>query len=85
MFGQIVFGLIGIPLGVLVMVRTNYIVDQITGPIGFAEKYLSSGGTYTFFRIVGFLITLVSMFVMFGFAGSIYMSIVDSLGGITGR
>jgi hypothetical protein len=70
MFGQIVFGLIGIPLGVLVMVRTNYIVDQITGPIGFAEKYLSSGGTYTFFRIVGFSIPRVSRCVMFVFPGA---------------
>jgi hypothetical protein len=85
MFGQIVFGLIGIPLGILIMVKTNYIVDQITGSIGFAETYLGSGGTYTFFRILGFLITLLSLFVMFGFAGSIYTSIVDGIGGVAGK
>jgi len=85
MFGQIVFGIIGIPLGILIMVRTNYIVDQITGPIGFAEKYLSSGGTYTFFRIVGFLVVFASMFVMFGMADTIYTSIVGGLGGVSGR
>jgi len=85
MFGQIVFGLIGIPLGVLIMVRTNYIVDQITGSIGFAERYLGSGGTYTFFRIIGFIITLVSLFVMFGFAGTIYTSIIDGLKGVSGK
>jgi len=85
MFGQIVFGLIGIPLGILIMIKTNYIVDQITGFLGFAEQYLGSGGTYTFFRILGFVITLVSMFVMFGLAGSIYSSIVDGLGGVAGK
>jgi hypothetical protein len=85
MFGQIVFGLIGIPLGILIMVKTNYIVDQITGFIGFAEKYLGSGGTYTFFRILGFVITIVSLLVMFGFAGMIYTSIVEGLGGVAGR
>jgi hypothetical protein len=85
MFGQIVFGLIGIPLGILIMVKTNYIVDNITGFLDFSEHYLGSGGTYTFFRILGFLITLLSLFVMFGFAGSIYTSIVDGLGGVAGK
>jgi len=85
MFGQIVFGLIGIPLGILIMIKTNYIVDQITGSIGFAERYLGSGGTYNFFRILGFVITVVSLLVMFGFAGMIYTSIVEGLGGVAGR
>ena len=67
------------------MLKTNYIVDQITGFLDFAEHYLGSGGTYTFFRILGFVITLLSLFVMFGLAGSVYSSIVDGLGGISGR
>jgi len=85
MFGQIVFGLIGIPLGVLIMLKANYIVDQITGFLGFAERYLGNGGTYTFYRILGFTITIVSLFVMFGLAGTIYSSIVEGLGGVVGR
>ena len=85
MFGRILFGLIGIPFGILIMVKTNYIVDQITGPLDFSEQYLGSGGTYTFFRILGFLTTFVSMFVMFGFAGSIYTSIVAGISGVSGN
>ena len=85
MFGQIVFGIIGIPLGVLMMVKAHYIVDNMTGSIGFAERYLGGGGTYAFFRILGCVIALVSMFVMFGFAGTIYSSIVGGLNGLAGK
>jgi hypothetical protein len=85
MFGQIVFGIIGIPLGILIMVKAHYIVDNMTGSIGFAERYLGGGGTYAFFRILGCAIALVSMFVMFGFADMIYTSIVEGLGGVAGR
>ena len=85
MFGQIMFGIIGIPLGIVIMLKTNYIVDQMTGFLDFAEKYLGSGGTYTFFRILGFAVTIVSLFVMFGLAGSIYSSIVDGLRGVSGK
>lgn len=85
MFGQIVFGLIGIPLGIVIMLKANYIVEQITGPIGFAESMFGGAGTYAFMRLLGFLITFVSMFVMFGFSGMIYSSIVNGLGGVAGK
>jgi len=85
MFGQIVFGIIGIPLGILIMVKAHYIVDNMTGSIGFAERYLGGGGTYAFFRILGCVIALLSMFIMFGFAGTIYTSIVGGLKGLAGK
>lgn len=85
MFGQIVFGLIGIPLGIVIMLKASYIVEQITGSIGFAERLFGGAGTYTFMRILGFMITFVSLFVMLGFAGMIYASIINGLSGVIGK
>ena len=85
MFGQILFGIIGIPLGIIIMLKANYIVEQITGPIGFAESLFGGAGTYAFMRLLGFMITFISLFVMLGFADMIYSSIADGLGGVVGR
>ncbi len=82
MLGKIIFGLIGVPIGVVIIVYTRYIVEQITGPIGFAERYLGSAGTYLFVRIVGVAIFIVSLLVMFGFADWIYNAIVTPVSGI---
>lgn len=82
MFGRIVFGIIGVPLGIVIMLKAQNIVNNITGTIGFAEKYLGGGGTYAFFRILGFVITIVSLLIMLGFASTIYSSIVDGLNGV---
>jgi ABC-type lipoprotein release transport system permease subunit len=84
MFGKIVFGLIGVPLGVVIIMYTRYIVEQITGPMRFAERYLGSAGTYTFVRFVGVLIFIVSLLVMFGFADWIYEGILNPAGSFLG-
>lgn len=85
MFGRIVFGLIGIPLGVLIILKTRYIVEQITGPIGWAENLFGSfgSGTYSFFRLAGFAIVVASLMVMLGVANWIYEGIVTSLMGVS--
>lgn len=84
MFGRIVFGLVGIPLGLIIIIYTHYIVDNITGPIGFAERLFSSigSGTYSFFRISGLIIIIASLMVMFGVGDWIYLSISSSLVGM---
>ncbi len=55
---QIVQGLVGMLLGILILVYRPYL-KNFTGDIGFAERYLGSGGTWTFFIILG-----VSFFVL---------------------
>ena len=48
-------------VGFLVMKYTVG-VTRTTGPIGFAEKYFSSfGGTYAWWRMVGFVILLLGL------------------------
>ncbi len=48
-----------IPLGVLVIVYADKIVD-FTGDIDFAEKFLGVGGTYTFMKLFGLGLTILS-------------------------
>jgi hypothetical protein len=85
MLGRIIFGIIGIPVGIVMMVYAHKIVDNFTGSIGFAERYFGGGGTYTFIRFSGALIAIISMLIMFGIAGFIYDSIVTTLSGIAGQ
>jgi len=58
---KIIFALIGFPLSFLLVIYRSKLKD-FTGDIGFAEKYLGSGGTYTLFVLVGiglFFVTLM--------------------------
>jgi F0F1-type ATP synthase membrane subunit a len=82
MIGKIIFALIGVPIGILIIVKTHFIVDEVTGPISFAERLFSSfgSGTYSFFRILGFATIIVSLLVLFGVTDWIYYGIVGSFG-----
>jgi hypothetical protein len=84
MVGQIIFGIIGVTLGVVMIIYSRYIVENITGPIGFAERYLGGAGTYLFIRLVGILIFLVSLLIMFGFLGWVYDAIINPGKTVTG-
>lgn len=57
---QIIQGLFGMVLGFLIIVFRPRIKDFI-GEIGFAEKYLGAGGTWTFLLIVGVAIFVLSL------------------------
>lgn len=48
-----------IPAGILMVIYTEKIVD-FTGDIEFAEKMFLSGGTYTFVKLLGVAITILS-------------------------
>lgn len=83
MVGKILFSLIGTILGVVIILKTHYIVDQVTGPIEFAESLFSSfgSGTYSLFRLIGFTMIAVSLLVVLGVTDWIYFGIVNSLSG----
>ena len=48
-----------IPLGVVIVVYSNKIVEYI-GEIDFAEKIFPGGGTYTFVKLFGLGLTVLS-------------------------
>ena len=49
----------GIPLGFLLIKYFESITDAI-GPIGWVESILGAGGTYTFIKLLGIIIVVVS-------------------------
>lgn len=49
-----------IPAGVIVVVKAIAIGDFI-GEIDWCEKYIGSGGTYTFIKLFGLAVSLVSI------------------------
>ena len=49
-----------IPAGILMVVYVEKVV-RFTGEIPFAEKWFGSGGTYTFMKLLGLGVTLLSI------------------------
>lgn len=64
-FSRFLVGLIGIPLGILIIIYRVKIKDFM-GNIGWAEKYLGQGGTWTALVFSGILISFFSYLWMFG-------------------
>ncbi|MFC1809935.1 hypothetical protein ACFLZH_00360 [Patescibacteria group bacterium] len=57
---KVIFALIGFPLSFLFIIYRAKIKD-FTGNIPFAEKYLGSGGTYTFILLLGVIIFIITL------------------------
>lgn len=53
-------GFIGMVIGFLILVLRPQIKD-LTGDIGFAERYLGQGGTWTFLALLGIAIFILSL------------------------
>jgi hypothetical protein len=62
-----IFGIIFIVIGVLMM-KYTVAITEYSGKIDFAEKYLKLGlaGTYTWWRLVGLVIIILSILWMTG-------------------
>ncbi len=74
-------GLMGCILGFLIVVFRPQI-KGFTGDIGFAERYLGPGGTWTFLLFLGILIFILSLMWMFG---TLQGFLLDTFGGLLGR
>ncbi len=73
-------GLIGMVAGFLIIVFRARIKD-LTGNIGFAERYLGTGGTWTFLAILG---ALIFIFSLMWSTGSLQRFMQNTLGPILG-
>jgi len=49
-----------IPAGILMVIYSEKVV-RFTGEIPFAEKWVGGGGTYTFVKLLGLAMTLLSI------------------------
>lgn len=75
----IVQGLLAMILGFLVIVFRPQI-KSFTGDIGFAERYLGPGGTWTFLLIIGLGLFI---FGLMWSTGTLQEFVSNTLGGIT--
>jgi len=57
---QIIQGLIGMTAGFLILIFRARLKD-LTGAIGFAERYFGVGGTWTFYSLLGVAVFIVSL------------------------
>lgn len=78
---MLIQGLIAMVLGFLVLVYRPTIKD-FTGDIGFAERYLGTGGTWTFLIIVGVLLFVGGL--MWA-TGSLQSFLVNTFGSLVGQ
>ena len=62
---RILVGLIGIPLGFLLLKYREKVKDW-TGNIGWAEQYLGTGGTWSVLILIGVLMIVLSFMFMVG-------------------
>lgn len=67
-------GLAGMVLGFLILVYRVRIKD-LTGSIGFAERYLGPGGTWTFLILLGIGIFIFSLMWAMGTLQSFLLSV----------
>ncbi len=67
---NIFWGIIGVIIGVLVIKYSMPITDTF-GRISWAEDHLHGGmaGTYTFYKLAGLLVIILSLLYMFGGIG----------------
>jgi len=77
---MLIQGILGMIVGFLIIVFRKNIKDM-TGNIGFAEKYFGMGGTWTFLAFLGGAIFILSL--MWA-TGSLQNFLVKFLGGILG-
>lgn len=79
MVARIIFGIIGIVIGSIMVMRSEWFLSFF-GRIDWAEIHLGSeGGTRVFFKLVGMILILVSLMVMTGMIEGLLMAIFGPL------
>lgn len=77
-----VFGILGIGIGVLFVLKTEWFVENF-GSNAWAEQHLGSeGGTRLMYKLLGILFIFIAMMAMTGLLGPFIISIFGRLFGI---
>lgn len=61
----LLYGIFGCVAGFFYLKYSGKIADTF-GAVSFAERFLGPGGTYTFHKLVGVLVIILSVMYMFG-------------------
>ena len=82
MLKQVFWGLIGIGIGILFVIKTEPIY-KFTGRIAWIEEHFSGfGGTRMFIKLLGILIVFVSLFYMTGMLQDVIVGIFGRFFGV---
>ena len=81
-FSRFLVGLIGIPLGI-VIIYFRVPIKDFMGNVGWAEKYLGSGGTWTAIVFLGILTSVFSLMWMLGTLQSWFIENFGQFFGVT--
>jgi hypothetical protein len=71
-----------IPAGIVIIVKSAQIGDFI-GEIDFAEKFIGSGGTYSFIKLFGLALTILSIIWLTGDLPSFLKNTIGRFFGIS--
>jgi len=74
---RVLLGLVVMVVGFLITWKTKYVIIWF-GRIPWAEKHLGSGGTWTFYKLLGVLIAFIGIFIV----TNIISGILESFAGI---
>lgn len=77
---RIILGLIGAIIGALMAIKSES-VFQTFGSVDWAEQHLGTGGSHTFYKLLGIGIVLISFLVMTGLIEGLLLGIFGSLFG----
>jgi len=79
---NIILGLILVVVGALLTIKSETFY-RITGPIGWAERYLGTeGGTRLFFKFLGVLVILLGFTVMVGLWNTLLSATLGKMFGL---
>ena len=77
--------IIGVPTGIAIVKYALRIVDEWTGPWEWAEKYLGGGGSYNACKLLGILVSVLSIMYATGALENIISSTIGTWGIFGGR
>lgn len=78
---QILVGLIGIALGILISLKSEWLIHNV-GRLATIEKYLGTfGGSRLFYQLLGIFVIFISVLYMLGMLGAIVRRILQGIFG----
>lgn len=78
---RIILGLLGAVAGAAIAIKSEWFYQNF-GSSDWAERYLGTGGSHTFYKLLGITIALISFLVMTGLIEGLLLGIFGTLFGI---
>ncbi|PIZ95606.1 MAG: hypothetical protein COX81_00540 [Candidatus Magasanikbacteria bacterium CG_4_10_14_0_2_um_filter_37_12] len=79
---KIIFGLVGIAVGTLLIIKTEWFIQNF-GTSSWAENKIGfSGGTRLLYKLIGLVVIIIAILGMTGMLGGILISVFGRLFGM---